>query len=103
MEPPAETLRLFAAHNEQVTDLPARAVVLGGSAFCPIGSFRTGRHFFTTEYHPEMSAEFFTALAHEIEDQVGRELAERARVEALQPTDGTVFAEWMARFLEMER
>jgi GMP synthase-like glutamine amidotransferase len=103
MQPPARTLRLFAAHNEQVTELPAGAVVLGGNDHCPVGSFRVGGHFFTTEYHPEMTPEFLTALAHEIEGYVGSDLAARARAEARQPTDGAVFAEWMARFLEMER
>ena len=103
MEPWAQTLNLFAAHNEQVTQLPPGAVVMGGSDFCPVGSFRFGHHIFTTEYHPEMTPEFFTALSHEIEPYVGKAIAERAREEAKVKTDGAIFAEWMAKFLEMPR
>ncbi len=103
MSPAAESLTLFAAHNEQVSTLPKGAVVLGGSAFCPAASFRMGTQFFTTQYHPEMTAEFMTALAHEIAGYVGEPLAAKAIRQALQPTQGHHFAEWMARFLELPR
>ena len=67
MEPRRSKMTLFAAHQDQVTSLPAGAVLLGGSAFCPIGSFRIGNHVFTTEYHPEMTADFVSALLEEME------------------------------------
>ncbi len=103
MSPPHATLNLYAAHNEQVTKLPEGAVVLGGSAFCPIGSYKIGNHIFTTEYHPEMTPEFITELSHEIEDYVGHDLAEKARAQFKLPADGALFAQWMVRFLEMPR
>ena len=103
MSPAADSLTLFAAHNEQVTILPKRAVVLGGSALCPAASFHIGTQFFTTQYHPEMTAEFMTALAQEIAGYVGEPLAAEARRQASEPTHGHHFAEWMARFLELPR
>jgi GMP synthase-like glutamine amidotransferase len=103
MQPPTRQLTLFAAHNEQVTQLPAGANALGGSAFCPFASFKMGTQFFTTQYHPEMTPEFITALSHEIAKYVGEPIAVEARRQATQPTHGPHFAEWMARFLELPR
>ena len=103
MQPHSSTLTLFAAHNEQVTVLPPGAVGLGGSDHCPFASFIVGEHFFTTQYHPEMTAEFMTALSVEIEKYVGADLVAAARTQVKSATDGVQFAEWMARFLEMKR
>jgi GMP synthase-like glutamine amidotransferase len=103
MEPRQNDLSLYAAHNEQVTAAPNGAEVLGGSEFCPIGSFKVGDHIFTTEYHPEMTAEFITALSHEIEPYIGRDIATNARKQIEAPTDGKIFARWMVQFLEMKR
>ncbi len=103
MMPARDTLCLYSAHSEQVTKLPAGAVVLGGDAFCPISSFRIGAHFFTTQYHPEMSPEFITALTVELETQLDVATVERARQQLRKPADGAVFAEWMLRFLEFSR
>jgi GMP synthase-like glutamine amidotransferase len=100
MVPKADKLHLFAAHSEQVTKLPPRAVVLGGDDFCPVGSFRVGDHFFTTEFHPEITRDFFDGLVNAFEGYIGREVATEARRQAETPTDSRIFAEWMARFLE---
>jgi hypothetical protein len=63
-----------------------------------------GGHFFTTEYHPEMTSPFFEALTHAFEAYIGKDVAERALQQASEhPHDGLKFAEWMAKFLEMPR
>ena len=103
MVPLRATLDLYAAHNEQVTRLPEGAVVLGGSAFCPVGSYRIGTQFFTTQYHPEMSAEFMAALVEELAGYVGPDVTARAREQIQRSADGPIFAEWALRFLEMNR
>lgn len=103
MQPDRPELNLYSAHSEQVTALPEGAEVLGGDAFCPVSSFRVGNTFFTTEYHPEMTCDFFVALTKEIEGYVGQDVAARARQQAKTPADGAIFGEWMAKFLEMPR
>ncbi len=100
MEPKLQTISLYAAHNEQVTVLPKGAEVLGGSDFCPIGSYKIGNHVFTTEYHPEMTPEFVLGLSHAFEKYIGRDVTEKARAQLKSPAQGKVFAEWMVRFLE---
>lgn len=103
MVPVHDVLNLYAAHNEQVIDLPKTAEALGGSAFCPIGSYKVGNHIFTTEYHPEMTPEFVLDLSAAFEKYLGTEIATRARTQFKNPADGNVFAQWMVRFLEMPR
>jgi GMP synthase-like glutamine amidotransferase len=103
MHPTNSTLKLFAAHNEQVTALPSKAVVVGGDDFCPVGAFTVGGHFLTTQYHPEMTKPFFVGLTHAFEDYIGAEVAIRARQQAETKTDGIRFAHWMANFLEQDQ
>jgi GMP synthase-like glutamine amidotransferase len=104
MQPPAKTLHLFAAHGEQVLQVPPEARVIGGDAFCPTAALMVGHHFFTTEYHPEMTEDFFVGLTHAFEKYIGKDVAQNARRSAeAQPADGLHFAEWMARFLDMNR
>lgn len=100
MVPPVQQMQLYSAHSEQVTALPKGAVVLGGNAACPIGAFAIGDHIFTTEYHPEMYADFMAGLAEELAGKLPPEVIERARDQAGLATDGTVFGEWIVRFFE---
>jgi GMP synthase-like glutamine amidotransferase len=104
MEPRCETLNLYAAHSEQLLRPPVGAVILGGDDFCPVGSYKIGDHIFTTEYHPEMTAEFISALADEITPYVGADAAAKAKQRvAAQPADGKTFAQWMVNFFETKR
>jgi GMP synthase-like glutamine amidotransferase len=103
MQPYADAMTLFAAHNEQVAVLPQGAEVLGSNAFTPAASFKISNRFFTTQYHPEMTPEFMTALSYEIDNYVGPDLAATARKQAKAATHGGHFAEWMAKFLELPR
>jgi GMP synthase-like glutamine amidotransferase len=100
MEPKLETISLYSAHSEQVTVLPKDAVTLGGSDFCPVGSYKIGKHIFTTEYHPEMTPEFVTDLSYAFEKYLGHEVAQKAREQFKSPAQGQIFAKWMVRFLE---
>jgi GMP synthase-like glutamine amidotransferase len=100
MDPAQSTLNLFAAHSEQVTALPSKALIVGGDDFCPMASFTVGGHFLTTQYHPEMTKPFFVGLTHAFEDYIGTDVAIKARQHAENKTDGTIFAHWAANFLE---
>ena len=103
MLPARRSLTLYAAHSEQVTQLPDGAVALGGNPFCPVASYKIGGHIFTTEYHPEISQRFMADLIEECADDLGPAVAARAREQIALPADGAIFAEWALRFLEMPR
>ncbi|MGB4826744.1 MAG: type 1 glutamine amidotransferase [Paracoccaceae bacterium] len=61
-------IRLYAAHKEQVTALPAGAEPLGGNTGRPIGAFRLGLRILTTQYHPEITPDFAKAQVEEYAD-----------------------------------
>lgn len=100
MRPALGTLRLFAAHGEQVTRLPAEATLIGSAPECPHAAYTVGKHIVTTQYHPEFSQEFMDALVHEYEGELADEVITQARHDLLRDTQGSVFFEWAAHFIE---
>lgn len=100
MEPFRDHLVLFAAHQEQVQDLPEGAEVLGGDDFCPIGAYRIGDHIFATEYHPEMTLGFIAELLDELDGKLDAETIARARASLDSAAEGPFFAQWIVNFLE---
>lgn len=86
-------------HHEQVTVPPTEAVVVSGSSFCPIESYRIGRQVLTFQGHPEFSNSF---IAHWIKDCAPDEpeSVKSAALKSLQslPNEGTTVARWILRF-----
>lgn len=96
-------LPIYAAHKEQVRALPPGARLTARTDGCPIAGFAIGRHVLTTQYHPEMSADFIAALTEAFADEVGRDVAERARTTLSPPPDMAALAEWIAAFFEQAK
>lgn len=103
MEPPLTDMTLYAAHNEQVNELPPGATLLGGDASCPVGAFAIGSHVFTTEYHPEFTRDFVAGLVEELDGKLPAPVIEAARAQLGATVDGETFAHWMVRFFEQAR
>ena len=100
MQPPADDLIMFAAHQEQVTELPDGAQVLGGSEHCPIGAYHIGNHIFATEYHPEMSEKFMRDVLDYLDDKLDSKTMAKARDSMANPTQGKDFGLWITNFLD---
>ncbi|MFN5997574.1 MAG: type 1 glutamine amidotransferase [Paracoccaceae bacterium] len=100
---PVRTFRLAAAHGEQVTALPPGAEVVGQTEGCPAACYRIGDKVFATQYHPEMTPEFLSALVAEFAPHFTAEVGEAAKASLLHGTEGPRFAEWIARFFETPR
>lgn len=97
-----QTLRLAAAHKEQVLALPPGATVLGQSPGCPVAAYRIGNAVFCTQHHPEMTQGFITALVDEFAPLLPAVVADTARASLARPTEGPRFAEWIARFFQSQ-
>lgn len=93
-------IRLYAAHVEQVTQLPEGAEALGGNADCPVGSYRIGPRVLTTQYHPEITEDFARALVEEYQDKLPPEVAERAKASLIQPAETGRMAQRIVDFFE---
>lgn len=93
-------IRLYAAHVEQVTQLPEGAEPLGGNADCPVGAYRIGSHVLTTQYHPEIQPDFAAALVEEYRDKLPAEVAERASDSLAQEAETGRMARRIVAFFE---
>lgn len=91
---------LYAAHGEQVLDLPQGARVLAGNAACPVGAFAIGARILTTQYHPEITADFMADLLDELEGKLPADLLAEARASMARPADRARMAGWIAAFFE---
>jgi GMP synthase-like glutamine amidotransferase len=96
----SQRIALYAAHKEQVFELPAGAEIVARTDGCEIAGFSMNTHVLTTQYHPEMTSDFMSALIAEFADTLGRGVAERARSTMAQNTDMDALAEWIAQFYE---
>jgi GMP synthase-like glutamine amidotransferase len=96
---PVGSCNQYAAHLEQAITLPDGARVVGASAHCPIAAFAMDR-VLTTQYHPEMTHTFITALVEHLATQLPIGVAEAARASLQVPVDGLAYATAIARFFE---
>lgn len=58
-EIPSE-FQAYVGHKEALTIIPDQAVVLAGSATCPVQMFRVGDNVYATQFHPELDIEVLT-------------------------------------------
>ena len=91
-------LRQYAAHVEQVTRPPEGAALVMGNAACPVGGFTLGTSVFTTQYHPEITHDFMTALVEEYGPKLPAEVAEVARASLAQRAETARVAGWIVAF-----
>lgn len=91
---------LYAAHGEQVLDLPPGARVLAGNAECPVGAFAIGGRILTTQYHPEITPAFMAALLDEVTGKLPDAVVAQARATMAAPPDRARMAGWIAAFFE---
>lgn len=103
MQPAQPQLHLFAAHNEQVLQPPPQARVLGGSAFCPVGTMAVGQHLFSSQYHPEMSRAFMADLLVYLDGKLPAPVISQARAQLQEPLDADLMFGWIVQFFELPR
>lgn len=95
-----QTLRIAAAHNEQVLALPPGATTMGHSPGCPVAAYRLGTRIFCTQHHPEMTQGFIAALVDHLSPDLPAPVADAARASLAHPTEGPRIAALIARFFE---
>jgi GMP synthase-like glutamine amidotransferase len=99
MEPFLEEFRLILSCQDQITQLPPGAVVLGGSAFSPHALIQIGLNVLGIQPHPEFPKAFAEALLEQRRLWVGPERYAEAKASfALEPSAKEV-AGWIRNFL----
>jgi GMP synthase-like glutamine amidotransferase len=98
-----DTLTQYAAHNEQVTELPQGARVLLSSDGCGVGGFAIGNHIYTTQNHPEMDRSFIEELIRYFRDHFPDGTADAGLASLQHAVNTDAYAETIARFFEAPR
>jgi len=99
----ANSVAAYAAHKEQVIALPQGAEITAKTKGCPIAGFGLGNHILTTQYHPEMTKAFISALLEEIGPELGDTVTQRANASLVLQPDLTDWANRIATFFEMNQ
>ena len=94
------TLKQYGAHIEQVTVLPGNAVVISANSTCSVAGFHIGDRVYTTQNHPEMTADFMAALVAEYAPKLPVDVAETAKTSLADAADTLVYARSIANFFE---
>ncbi|WP_050931453.1 type 1 glutamine amidotransferase [Aestuariivita boseongensis] len=99
-----QEIALNAWHQDQVTEAPAEARVLGSSDFCKNAFLAYGDHIWTVQPHPEFGADFIDGLIRTRGKGVvpDEQLAEAA-ANLNHPTHNADIAAHMAAFFQKER
>ncbi len=93
-------LTLYAAHEDEVTNLPPGGELLFTSDICALAAFKLARHIETTQYHPEISRDFMSDLIDNYADKLPADQIASARASLQTPADHVRAAERIVAFFE---
>jgi GMP synthase-like glutamine amidotransferase len=99
MNPDAAHVDLVVSHQDQVTELPARAERIAGSDFCPIAMYRIDDHVFAMQAHPEFSRQYSRELMEVRRGLIGDARIEPGIASLATEVDSARVARWMVDFL----
>lgn len=96
-------ITLIAWHQDQVTELPADARIVGSSEFCPYAALAYGDRAYTIQPHPEFSAEFAYGLIEARRPVLPEGVADRAEASLGVETSSAELARYIADFFSRRR
>jgi len=95
-------VELMAWHQDQVTELPPDAKVVGSSRFCKYAFLAYGNKALTVQPHPEFGLEFVEALFEARKDMLPDQVKARQNDDHSGPLDTATIAEMMTQVLKQE-
>ena len=105
MDPPSKRIACAVSHQDQVTQAPPGARILGGSEFCPIGALEYAQGpAISFQPHPEFAHEFGASLLRFRKDRIPADRAEPGLASYKNRSDRELMGKWIANFfLQHER
>lgn len=97
------TQKVIAWHQDQVTQLPADAKVVGASEFCENAMLAYGDTAFTMQPHPEFTGGFFEDLLTARQNMLPPEIAESAKAGLNNPLTSQKYANFFEQFFKLPR
>ena len=105
MNPPSNRLACAVSHQDQVTELPKGARILGGSEFCPMGvlDFAQGPAI-SFQQHPEFAHDYGETLLRFRKGRIPADRADPGIASYKNHSDRELMGQWIANFfLQHER
>ncbi len=96
-------ITLIAWHQDQVTELPADARVVGSSDFCPYAALVYGTRAYTIQPHPEFNDDFAFGLIEARRAILPEGVADRAEASLGVKTSSAELARYIADFFNRSR
>ncbi|PQA87093.1 glutamine amidotransferase-related protein [Hyphococcus luteus] len=99
MDPPSNHIACAVSHQDQVTELPKGAQILGGSEFCPMGvlDFAQGPAI-SFQQHPEFGHDYGEALLRLRKGRIPAERADPGIDSYKGRSDRALMGKWIANF-----
>lgn len=94
-----DTPNVVVSHQDQVVEVPAGAVVLAGTEFCPNAMLRIGEKILTFQGHPEMSIPIVNRILDLREQRVGTAVFAAGKKSLERPLDHAAMGAWIAGFI----
>lgn len=95
--------RIMAWHQDQVTERPESAEVIGSSDFCENAMLAYGDKALTVQPHPEFTAEFLADLVNARRDLLPEHIAAEAEARIDDPLTSKGFANKFEEFFKRNR
>ena len=99
----ADGITQIAWHQDQVTEPPAEAQVVGWSDFCPFAALAYGDRAYTIQPHPEFNDDFTFGLIEARRAILPEGLADRAAASLGAETSSAEMAKYIAAFFKRAR
>ena len=93
-------IALVVSHQDQISELPSKAVVLSGNDFCPYSMIQVGHNFLGVQGHPEFSRQYSFALMDSRRDRISATVIETASATLSHEADDVLVMQWIIKFLE---
>ncbi len=98
-----DDVQVVAWHQDQVTEPPEAAEVVGSSPFCRYAALAYGDRAWSIQPHPEFSGEFMADLIKARGSILPKAIAERGAASRDRATSSERVAEYIKAFLKRER
>ncbi|MCO4838927.1 MAG: type 1 glutamine amidotransferase [Rhodobacteraceae bacterium] len=95
--------RIMAWHQDQITELPSDAKVIGSSDLCENAMLAYGDRALTVQAHPEFTSEFLADLLNVRRDILPKHIADGAEARIEDTLTSMDYAEKFAAFFKLER
>ena len=99
MDPWQEGLDLVVSHQDQVSRLPAGAVVLAASDFCPVYVMQVGEIFLGVQGHPEFSKAYSADLMELRRGKIPGNRDREGQASLNAPVDDQLMVRWILNFM----